>query len=888
MHSFGMTAASWLLHTVVGGGLILLLVEALSRRTRQPARRQRLGEMGVAAALLVALLSLGPPWLHVPVEVDSPSTPAASAPAAPPVAAPTPELFQREAAEAEVPPDPEALPPAEATGPARRPPAVPVLGKEPAATWFSLETLAVLIVAGFGFGSALVLGRWLLGHLALWRLLRAAGPAPEAVARLFAAMTGAARRRPRLLVSGRLRAPISCGLLRPTVVLPAALCAAADVRKLRWVFAHELTHLARRDAWSCWLFGLGQAVYFYLPWFWALRRRVRLCQEFIADAAVTEAEAGAADYAEFLLKLTRVPALPVGASGVLGHSSDLYRRVSMLLQEPHRPDRRCSRRWCLAASGSLLTLAVIASGIGLSADPVRATIADGEPVRKVRVLRAGEQEGGVRVIVLPAEADGKVQKPVEKQERRIRIQLVPVQDQKERRIRVQLVPVQDQKAAGKQIRVVVLNEEKDKGAAQKAADGKKVRRVIVIRNLNELKDLAERLKKIAPDVDVSAIQKEIERALARFPKMVGEKAGRRVIVLQDLQDLKGLTEKLKKMAPQVDQAEIQKHVKRLLGQVPKVDQAEIRKQAVRALAEMPMVDAALIRKKVALALAQVQEQLRKEDLKGLDTEALKKALEKALRELKVQELRIDKLRKSLDVRRPQLYLNVPRARRLGIALEAPHLGVRVAPPSATLADQLDLPRGEGLVIEDVVADSAAAKLGLKVNDVLLELCGQKVPSDAAALARMVQQLKSGTPLTLTVLRKGKKTAFKGAPLAEKKAVRARNLAVPLYGGQGQPRLVVPNVRARGLNVLRNNEVLTTVMRTGDRFTTRYQEGTLVITLTGTVADGQVKVASIHIQDGGVAHKYPSLEKVPEQYRDKVKHLADVSGKPNVTIEPKKP
>src|SRR5207248_1171767 len=96
-------------------------------------------------------------------------------------------------------------------------------------------------------GAALLLGRWLFGHVVLWRLLRNAEPAPQAVERLFRKVASG-RARPRLLVSQRLRVPMSCGLLRPAVVVPSALCEPDAEQALRWVFAHELTHLERRDA----------------------------------------------------------------------------------------------------------------------------------------------------------------------------------------------------------------------------------------------------------------------------------------------------------------------------------------------------------------------------------------------------------------------------------------------------------------------------------------------------------------------------------------------------------------------------------------------------------------------------------------------------------------
>ena len=193
-------------------------------------------------------------------------------------------------------------------------------------------------------------------------MLRAAEPAPEHIVQLFAALTPG-KRRPRLLLSRRLRVPVSCGLWRPTVVLPAAMCGCPDPRKLRWVFVHELTHLERRDAWSGLLFGLAQPLYFFVPWFWWLRRQVRLCQEYIADAAAVQPRQ-AADYAEFLLSLVAAPAVPRAATGVSGQSSDLYRRVTMLLQEPLRVEKRCPRRWSLTAAVGLLTLAVVVAGVG--------------------------------------------------------------------------------------------------------------------------------------------------------------------------------------------------------------------------------------------------------------------------------------------------------------------------------------------------------------------------------------------------------------------------------------------------------------------------------------------------------------------------------------------
>src|SRR5262249_58935331 len=84
----------------------------------------------------------------------------------------------------------------------------------------------------------------------------------------------------------------------------------------------------------------------------------------------------------------------------------------------------------------------------------------------------------------------------------------------------------------------------------------------------------------------------------------------------------------------------------------------------------------------------------------------------------------------------------------------------------------------------------------------------------------------------------------------------------------------------------DDTIITTTLRTGDRFTTRYQEGSLIITLTGTVAGGKAKVGEITVQDGGVKSTCTEVAKVPAQYRDKVQRLLDVSSGGGLQIQKK--
>jgi membrane-associated protease RseP (regulator of RpoE activity) len=235
--------------------------------------------------------------------------------------------------------------------------------------------------------------------------------------------------------------------------------------------------------------------------------------------------------------------------------------------------------------------------------------------------------------------------------------------------------------------------------------------------------------------------------------------------------------------------------------------------------------------------------------------------------------------------------------------EETRLGVQAEKPSAALAEQLDLPKGQGLVVEQVLADSAAAKAGLKANDILLELDGKPVSSEIGDFQKQLEGIKADKPVDVVVLRKGKKETLKGLSLPEAKPnapfggvnFQVPNIQIPnaqiLPAFPAPP--AVPAVPAfpnfvPGVGGANANVVMTTTFRTDDRFTTRHQEGSLVITVTGTVADGKSKVGEIHVQDGTTTNKYEGLDKVPDQYRDKVKNLIEMSEKGNAKIEIKNP
>lgn len=87
---------------------------------------------------------------------------------------------------------------------------------------------------------------------------------------------------------------------------------------------------------------------------------------------------------------------------------------------------------------------------------------------------------------------------------------------------------------------------------------------------------------------------------------------------------------------------------------------------------------------------------------------------------------------------------------------AAFLGVATSPADATLAAQLGLPEGEGLVVQEIVPGSPADGV-LQRHDILLKLDDQ-VLVDPRQFAVLVRNHKKGDEVTLAYLRQGKQAA----------------------------------------------------------------------------------------------------------------------------------
>lgn len=87
------------------------------------------------------------------------------------------------------------------------------------------------------------------------------------------------------------------------------------------------------------------------------------------------------------------------------------------------------------------------------------------------------------------------------------------------------------------------------------------------------------------------------------------------------------------------------------------------------------------------------------------------------------------------------------------------LGVSSSTLAENMSEQLNLPKGVHLVVEQVSANSPAADSGLKLHDVLLQLDDQ-ILVNSSQLKALVQMKESGDIITLKILRKGKPKTLK--------------------------------------------------------------------------------------------------------------------------------
>ena len=163
------------------------------------------------------------------------------------------------------------------------------------------------------------------------------------------------RRAVRLKRSAATDVPLSYGLVRATVLLPAESDSWSDERR-RVVLSHEMIHTRRVDSLWGLLAQVSLAVNWFNPLAWLAAKQFRREQERSCDDAVVMAGTASTVYAAHLVDLARSIAIPEPALG-MAERFDLEGRVHALL-DAGRTRNATSRKLCAAMFATALALMV--------------------------------------------------------------------------------------------------------------------------------------------------------------------------------------------------------------------------------------------------------------------------------------------------------------------------------------------------------------------------------------------------------------------------------------------------------------------------------------------------------------------------------------------------
>ncbi len=176
-------------------------------------------------------------------------------------------------------------------------------------------------------GVALTISPMLRGALAARRLVRRARPmhAPQWDA-LLSQLTAHVpfARRPKVLFSTELLAPLTCGAFRAHIVLPAAAIDWSSDRR-RAVLLHELAHIKRRDVAAQLFVHLMTSIWWFQPLAWILRGALRTESELACDAEALASGFRPSQYAAELLAIAK----SLGENAALANQSLASFGISM-------------------------------------------------------------------------------------------------------------------------------------------------------------------------------------------------------------------------------------------------------------------------------------------------------------------------------------------------------------------------------------------------------------------------------------------------------------------------------------------------------------------------------------------------------------------------------
>ncbi|MCI0335751.1 MAG: carboxypeptidase regulatory-like domain-containing protein [Planctomycetes bacterium] len=369
--------AHWLADYYLLSTVLLVLAVAALVAVKQPAKRRAVTQSTLIGLVLLAALCALPGWSLMSLTSNRPTASLNIQTIEQPASPPLP--IREGPGKGSSPPDFHTM--AGNTSPAVNTSVPPPQPPRRHLPWSSLAVFA------WCAGAALALLRLAIGWWAARRLFHNAQPAPaNLVTMLREVLTNHDKhaQTPLLLTSAEIDVAVALGIRRPAVLLPTKWLQTQTTDDLHTVLAHEAAHIHNRDL--QWL-ALSRALNVLLwaqPLYWFVRRRMRLDQEALADAAAAELTSRQ-HYAEQLVAWAHVvSARPTprlsSAVGLWESPSQLRARIALLIDSQFTVLRSCTRSWRIAAALLAATSALALSTITLQ--PPRRADAQDQPAER--------------------------------------------------------------------------------------------------------------------------------------------------------------------------------------------------------------------------------------------------------------------------------------------------------------------------------------------------------------------------------------------------------------------------------------------------------------------------------------------------------------------------
>ena len=199
------------------------------------------------------------------------------------------------------------------------------------------------------------------------------------------------RRSVRLVASDAATTPMTGGVRRPVILLPAS-SAAWDAERRRVVLMHEMVHVRRCDALRQLMRGVVLALYWFHPLAWVAARLAATSREEACDERVLQLGSRPSEYARHLMSLAATRAgygpAPLAALSLVQRSRPRLERRIMAILRPHRP------RTSALVTGALLAVTGLLGVSAAIAHPVPRVEGDAGVIaaEPVALLTAGDGE----------------------------------------------------------------------------------------------------------------------------------------------------------------------------------------------------------------------------------------------------------------------------------------------------------------------------------------------------------------------------------------------------------------------------------------------------------------------------------------------------------------